>query len=101
MVDFILYPDSLGVRKTLFNEAFNPFDVSRVSVFRDTNILTENGKMKKRIFSISFASQTCNEGKLNFRTSQQPIDNIIFIEQSVINDLYALECGIKTIFDIL
>ena len=69
MVDFIPYPDSLGVRKTLFNGTFNPFDVSRVSVFGDTNILTENGKIKKRIFSISFASQTCNEGKLNFRTS--------------------------------
>ena len=50
MVDFIHYPDSLGVRKTLFNGAFNPFDVSRVNVFGDTNILTENGKMKKTYF---------------------------------------------------
>ena len=52
MLDFIPYPDSLGVRKTLFNGTFNPLDVSRVSVFGDTNILTENGKMKKNIFSV-------------------------------------------------
>ena len=69
MVDFIPYPDSLGVRKTHFNGTFNPFDVPKVSVFGDTNILTENGKMKKHIFSIYFASQICNEGKLNSRTS--------------------------------
>ena len=66
MVDFIPYPDSLGVRKTHFNGTFNPFDVPKVSVFGDTNILTENGKMKKRIYSMIFPSQTCYEGKMNF-----------------------------------
>ena len=66
MVDFIPYPDSLGVRKTHFNGTFNPFDVPKVSVFGDTNILTENGKMKKHFSSIFFASQTCYEGKMNF-----------------------------------
>ena len=69
IVDFILYLDSLRVREMLFSGTFNPFDVYRVGVLGDTNILTENGKMKKHIFSISFASQTSNEGKLNFRTS--------------------------------
>ena len=52
MVDFIPYPDSLGVRKTHFNGTFNPFDIPSVSIFGDTNILTENGKMKKNIFSV-------------------------------------------------
>ena len=66
MVDFIPYPDSLGVRKTHYNGTFNPFDVPKVSAFGDTNILTESGKMKKRISSTFFASQSFYDGKMNF-----------------------------------
>ena len=71
------------------------------SVFLGTQIFWQKmGKWKNVFLVYFFASQTCNEEKLNITTSQQPIDHIIFMKQRAINDLYVIESGTETIFDI-